>query len=186
MSNSDLLVAISIFTNVVLTIIIICLNYRGSKINEQSAKAAEESAESAKLTYELSKQMSERQISKEQRSWEALRRRYLRIARDNATACHYGLLKAYSFRLDGKINSIEEMRDAPREHGLTNEQLAEYFSESEIKIIEWAWLVFNDFIKKYYKESYTEVEERIAISNAGGAIDAFRTVMETLDNEIKN
>ncbi|TCM99377.1 hypothetical protein EV294_102673 [Paenibacillus sp. BK033] len=184
MSSSDWLTAINIFMSTVLTIIIIVLTSKGSRINEQNAAAARDSAESAKLTYELSKQMFERQIKKEQRSWEALRRRYLRIVLNNARSCHFGLLQAYSVRIDGTSNSIVEIRKAPRGHGLTNEQLAEYFDDTEIETIDKAWLVFNDFITKYFKDPYNGDDELAAISNAGGTIEEFHKLISFIEKEL--
>lgn len=178
---------LGVVVTTVLTIVIIKLTKTTAEASRESAKAAKESADAARESYELSKRMHEIQSKNDTKSWESLRKRYKSKVVSSAAECHTALMKAYSVKMNPQaINDISGMRVAPRNSGLTDEQLAEYFIDEEIEVITKAWESFNIFIGKYYKDPYNSDDELRAISAVGaggGPIERFYNLKELLIRE---
>lgn len=167
---NTIITGIGVLITAVLTTVIIYLTQQTAKANKESPLAAKESAAAAQESFELAKRAAEYQSEKETRLWETLRRRYKRKVFKAAKECHEALLSGYSLRIrpDDGNNNISGMTSAPRSHGLSDDQLALYFTDDEAEEITLAWETFNYFIKHYYKNPYNGEEEARAVSAADG------------------
>lgn len=184
-TSQAILTIISIFTNIVLTSVIIYLTNKTTKANEKTAEAAKDSAESSELSFQLSKQAYDDQINVQRKRQEALTSRYTYVVKTNAIMCKIAFEE--SFSRDYLKAEFKKIRYIPRQHELSYEVLAEYFSKEEADQIQLTWYVINEFMdhNEYDKmpsngETYLRLK-----SNASNSISALSNLISMLEKKLR-
>lgn len=138
-------------------------------------RATKNGAEANRNIYELNKKLSEiNELNKQ-----SLKREYLNQVIRNT--------QLIELAIADQLNTlnIDSMKKAPKHHGLSTEQLAIYFDEEEINIIENIWSKVKRYLEDYWMEENGEIKITFLEDERLNMIQASEHLKEFLFKEIQ-
>lgn len=141
-------------------------------------KATQQSTEVAKASYKLSESIINSQLQLKAK----IKEEYIRNVCKNINEVIEGLKSQKSALSAYKINNI------PRSCGLTEEQIAEFFSDLERQAINNAWESLDNYIQDYWTDTHGKIKESFIGNEAEAArkyinkpLDVFNKLVELME-----
>lgn len=146
MGASEWITLSGVIASSIFSLLLLRFTKHTTEATKESAKAAVESANVAKASFEIANQM---RIAQEQNK-KALRNEYKRIIYMNAKK----VAKAVDSQIITENYSVntdaESVKRAPISLGVSEENLALYFTKEEIEIIHRVWETYNYWLENYW------------------------------------
>lgn len=141
-------------------------------------KATKATADATKATLQLSNEIASKEESRRQEYRRIMRRQLLpEISRDSKAA--------YDAVVDIDAREIYgKLKEAPERLNISKEELAEYFNTHEVNVIKKAWETYEEYRRKYFRNTYSGNEIEILLEKSPKVIENFSELQNML-NTIK-
>ncbi|QFF98805.1 hypothetical protein PB01_08145 [Psychrobacillus glaciei] len=139
-------------------------------------KATNATAQVANATFELSKELAQKEDNRREEYKRIMRRQLLSVISKESKIVYDAVVDI------DPMNILMKLRDAPVYLSINKTELAEYFSVDEVATIIKAWETYESYRTKYYKETYRGNELKLLLEKNQPVIIHFEELKDKLNN----
>ncbi|MFE6076925.1 hypothetical protein ACFVQB_20905 [Paenibacillus sp. NPDC057886] len=144
------------------------------KSTNKASEAAVKTVDLTEQTFLLNQSISDNKEEEKKMYRNSLKYQYIKVLMKRSD----NILKAITYSDGMEIH--KNLSTLEYKHYISSENLALCFNEYEVKQITDAWFVFEIYLDKYFKETYSQDEINILARHAGTSIDNFTLIYDLM------